>query len=322
MPELPEVQTTITGLSKVLPGLTIRDVWSDLPTMKITRSDYRDTIKYLPFWKKFKKEVTGKKILNVERRAKNILINISDGNPAKSAKADNGASTILIHMKMTGHIMVGQYELKKNTWLPHEKEKNNALRDPYNRFIHFVIVLTDGKHMVLSDTRKFAKVTLISSKDAHNTVHLKGLGPEPLHKDFKLENFIDRLQTKKTGKIKSVLMDPTVIAGIGNIYSDEMLWLSGIHPEEQVVNIPKDKIKLLYNSMQKVLAKGIDFGGDSMSDYRNVEGKRGKFQNHHNAYRKKGERCGKKGCHGVIIRKVIGGRSAHFCSVHQKLIKK
>lgn len=310
MPELPEVQTTVTGLGKILPGLTIRDVWSDLPTMKITRSDYRDTIKYLPFWKNFKKEVTGKKILNVERRAKNILINISD------------ERTILIHMKMTGHIMVGQYELKKNTWLPHEKEKNNALRDPYNRFIHFVIVLSNSKHMVLSDTRKFAKVTLISTKDAHNTVHLKGLGPEPLHKDFKLESFIDRLQTKKPGKIKSVLMDPTVIAGIGNIYSDEMLWLSGIHPEEKVENIPKDKMKLLYTSMQKVLAKGIDFGGDSMSDYRDVEGKRGKFQNHHNAYRKKGECCGKKGCSGVIIRKVIGGRSAHFCSVHQKLIKK
>lgn len=310
MPELPEVQTTVTGLGKILPGLTIRDVWSDLPTMKITRSDYRDTIKYLPFWKNFIKNVVGKKIISVERRAKNILINIS------------GVNTILIHMKMTGHIMVGQYELHKNTWVPHPKEKNNALRDPYNRFIHFVIVLSNGKHMVLSDTRKFAKVTLISTKDAHNTVHLKGLGPEPLHKDFKLENFIERLQTKKTDKIKSVLMDPTIIAGIGNIYSDEMLWLAGIHPEEKVENIPKDKMKLLYTSMQKVLAKGIDFGGDSMSDYRDVEGKRGKFQNHHNAYRKKGEHCGKRGCSGVIIRKVIGGRSAHFCSVHQKLINK
>ncbi len=310
MPELPEVQTTVTGLGKVLPGLTIRDVWSDLPTMKITRSDYRSTIKYLPFWKNFKKEVTGKKILSVERRAKNILINIS------------GDNTILIHMKMTGHIMVGQYELHKNTWLPHEKEKNAALRDPYNRFIHFVIVLSNGKHMVLSDTRKFAKVTLISTTDAYNTVHLKGLGPEPLHKEFKLENFVGRLQTKKSGKIKSALMDPTIIAGIGNIYSDEMLWLAGINPEERVENIPKDKMKLLYTSMQKVLTKGIDFGGDSMSDYRDVEGKRGKFQNHHNAYRKKGERCGKKGCPGVIIRKVIGGRSAHFCSIHQKLTKK
>lgn len=310
MPELPEVQTTVTGLSKVLPNLTIRDVWSDLPTMKITRSDYRETIKYLPFWKKFKTVVVGKKILSVERRAKNILINISGGN------------TILIHMKMTGHIMVGQYELNGKTWTPHTKEKNEALRDPYNRFIHFAITLSNGKHMVLSDTRKFAKVTLISTKDAHNTIHLKGLGPEPLDKNFVIDKFTQRLQIKKSGKIKIVLMDPTVIAGIGNIYSDEMLWLSGINPEERVENIPLVKIKILYSAMREVLAKGIDFGGDSMSDYRDVSGKRGNFQNHHNAYRKKGQRCGKKGCSGVIIRKVIGGRSAHYCSVHQKLIKK
>ncbi len=112
-------------------------------------------------------------------------------------------------------------------------------------------------------------------------------------------------------------MDQSVIAGIGNIYSDEMLWLAGIHPESSVTAIPLPKLKLLYKSMQEVLRKGIDFGGDSLSDYRDVDGKRGDFQNHHNVYRRTNEKCGKRGCKGVILRKVIGGRSAHFCNTHQ-----
>ena len=108
---------------------------------------------------------------------------------------------------------------------------------------------------------------------------------------------------------------------IGNIYSDEMLWLAGIHPEEKVADIPSSKMKLLFAGMKEVLAKGIDFGGDSMSDYRDINGKKGNFQHHHNAYRRKGEACGKRGCKGVILRKVVAGRSSHYCSIHQKLSK-
>ena len=114
-------------------------------------------------------------------------------------------------------------------------------------------------------------------------------------------------------------MDQSVIAGIGNIYSDEMLWLSGIHPESKPAKIPNEELQDLYKAMKSVLNMGIDFGGDSMSDYRDIDGNRGKFQNHHNVYRKNKELCGKRSCVGVIMRKVINGRSAHYCSVHQKL---
>ena len=124
---------------------------------------------------------------------------------------------------------------------------------------------------------------------------------------------------KPAGKIKTVLMNQSVVAGIGNIYSDEMLWLAGINPQEMAKNIPKEKMKILFAAMKTVLNKGIDFGGDSTSDYRDTDGRPGKFNHHHNAYRKTGTACGKTGCKGVILRKVVVGRSAHFCSVHQKL---
>lgn len=313
MPELPEVTTTVKGLQKVLPGLAIKDVWTDL-AKKNTLKQFTETIKNEAFFKKFKKGVVGAKVINVERRAKNILINLSNKN------------TILIHLKMTGHIIYGEYEYnkKKNPpageWTPHKNERE-ALHDPYNRFVHVVFSLSNGKHFVFCDSRKFGKVTLLETSTAHQTTHLKNIGPEPLDRNFTFLNFKERLFLKPKGNLKTVLMDQYVIAGIGNIYSDEMLWIAGIHPESKSVKVPDKSLKSLYNGMVEVLNKGIDFGGDSMSDYRDVNGERGKFQNHHNVYQKNNEPCGKKGCLGVIIRKVINGRSAHFCSKHQQLFK-
>ena len=115
-------------------------------------------------------------------------------------------------------------------------------------------------------------------------------------------------------------MDQELISGIGNIYSDEALWLTGIHPEEKPKKIISEKTSQLFKNIKIILKKGIDFGGDSTSDYRQPDGTPGNFQKHHKVYRRRGENCLKKGCNGKIIRKVVGGRSAHFCEKHQKLI--
>lgn len=309
MPELPEVQTTVNGLNKTVRGLTIKDVWSDLPKQKVSRPDYKDTIKHLPFFVDFKESLLGAKILGAERRAKNILINLSN------------KKTILVHMKMTGHIMYGKYEYHKdaNIWTPARDEKNDALRDPFNKWLHLVISFTNGKHLVLSDVRKFAKVTLLSTREAHESKHLVGLGPEPLEKSFTYSKFKERILKKPNGKIKQILMDTSIIAGVGNIYSDEALWLSAIHPLSKPMNIPEKKLRGLFSAVQAVLKKGIDFGGDSTSDYRQIDGSRGSFNHAHNAYRLTGKKCSKKNCGGVILRMVVGSRSAHFCSKHQKI---
>jgi len=112
-------------------------------------------------------------------------------------------------------------------------------------------------------------------------------------------------------------MDQSIIAGIGNIYSDEILWRAGVHPERKISKLKNNEIKLIFQAIKETLTKGIDFGGDSMSDYRNIHGLPGKFQLHHKAYRRTGERCRKKNCKGFILRKVVNGRSSHFCSIHQ-----
>jgi formamidopyrimidine-DNA glycosylase len=158
----------------------------------------------------------------------------------------------------------------------------------------------------------------MDTKTAHDTKHLNNIGPEPLEKQFTITNFKLRIFKKPNGKIKTVLMDQSIIAGIGNIYSDEILWRAGVHPERKVSTLKESELKLMFKAIKETLAKGIDFGGDSMSDYRNINGLPGKFQLHHEAYRRTGEKCRKPHCKGIIKRIVVNGRSAHFCSIHQK----
>lgn len=307
MPELPEVTTTVNGLKIALKGLSFVDVWTDLDKENPIKQ-FKNTIKDRTFFHKIRKEVKNAKVLSIERRGKNILINLSN------------KKTILIHLKMTGHIIVGKYiyNKKENKWAP-DKNERKELSDPYNRFIHAVFPLSNGKAMVFCDSRKFGKITMLDTETAHKTIHLNNLGFEPLEIDFDFKKFKNQLLLKPNKNIKTVLMDQSIISGIGNIYSDEMLWVSSVNPKSKPIKIPNKILKILFLSMKEVLNKGINFGGDSMSDYRNIDGARGNFQNHHNVYRKNKELCGKKGCSGVIIRKVLDGRSAHFCSVHQQL---
>ncbi len=292
MPELPEVQTTVNGLNRTVKGRTVVDVWTDYGS-KIYNSKFsifnKDQIKNSEFFKKFKKQVIGAKILKAERRAKNILIHLSN------------QKTILAHMKMTGYFFY------------------NPPKDA--PFVHLDFTLDNGKHLVFSDMRKFAKVTILPTDEVAGSLHLSNLGPEPLDRLFTYKVFKERLMKKPNGKIKTFLMDQELIAGIGNIYSDEILWRGGVHPLSTPAGIPEKNLKQMYKATKETLNKGIDFGGDSMSDYRNIDGERGEFQDYHQAYRRTGKKCKRIGCRGIIQRLVVGTRSAHFCPVHQKLYK-
>ncbi len=339
MPELPEVQTTVNGLNQTVVGLRIVDVWSDYDSSYFKGSD---NIKDRTYFADFKKKILGKKILSATRRAKNILIHL-EGNTGNNPRNNhNIGATILVHMKMTGHLMYGQYKFVGKKWIPVSPE---SLKDPFNRYIHFVLTLQKGgarkndkniSYLALCDSRKFAKVTLIepkigekigSQQNHHLTSsHLIDIGPEPLEKSFTFNKFVARLDLKPHWKIKQALMDQTVIAGIGNIYADESLWRAEIHPAEKVSHIKPVKIRALFDAIKQTLSRGIDFGGDSMSDYRNIHGERGKFQEQHHAYQKTGKKCdrrginGKNNCTGTIVRIVVGTRGTHYCNKHQKLL--
>lgn len=317
MPELPEVHTTVQGLNRVLKDKKIVDVWSGYDS-KFYRG--KNDIKNIHYLKTFKKDVVGGKFVSATRRGKNILIHLSNG------------QTILIHMKMTGHLLYGHYELKNKTgtgksatpkisarhWQPTE---DGPLQDPYNQFIRLVFSLSNGKHLAFSDVRKFGKVFSFPTKNLFQIADLAGIGPEPLDINFNLKKFKERLLLSPKGKIKSVLMDQSIIAGIGNIYSDEILWTAGVHPLSTPEKIPAPEMKKMFETMKTVLKRGINFGGDSESDYRNIDGEPGGFQLQHKAYRHTGEPCTRRGCGGIIEKMKIGGRSAHFCATHQTFFK-
>lgn len=301
MPELPEVHTTATILDSLIRNKKIKDVWTDYES---SHFDGKENIKNKKYFSFFKRYISGRKIKKVWRRAKFVLIELDD------------KSTIVIHMKMTGHLLYGKYvfDSKKKEW---RAVTSGPLQDPFNRFIHFVLRFEDGTHLAFSDMRKFASVCVVrDKKDLEGK--FKKLGPEPLEENFDWKILRDRLLARPNQKIKTALMNQELVVGIGNIYSDEVLWKSKIHPERTVSSLLDSNYKILTKHIKEILSKGINFGGDSMSDYRNPHGEPGEFQLHHNTYRRTNQACNKKDCDGIISRKVINGRSAHFCKLCQK----
>jgi formamidopyrimidine-DNA glycosylase len=291
MPELPEVETIVKDLKLKVLQRTFIGLWTD----------FEKIIKFPKNFSKFKKSIIGLKIENVSRRGKNIIFDLSQ------------EKVLLIHQKMTGHLLLGKWEKAGSNWKA--AVSGPIAGDPMNRFLHLIFMLDNGQMLALSDMRKFAKVELRGAKDFYSSKYFNSLGPEPLDKKFSLENFKKRIQGK-TGKIKQILLDQKVIAGIGNIYADEILWQAKISPFRLANKISGQEIELMYLAMKEILKKAIKARGSSISDYRTLSGEKGKFQLMRKVYRRTGEEC--PSCKGKIKREVIGGRSAHFCPVCQK----
>ncbi len=306
MPELPEVQTIASQLKKEILGLTILGVWSDWPkTLQVV--SHKDHLKIKKtkklvkaselkkLYKVFCDDVIGKKIKNVSRIGKNIIIHLSDEH------------VILVHQKLSGHLLFSEWDIINN--VPISKKKG-VLNDKVNGYIHLIFYLSGGKMLALSDLRKFAKVISGPKKEIFSLSDIANLGPDPFDKNFTFEKFKRRVKNKK-GKIKTVLLNQEVLAGIGNIYADEILWVCKIHPLTPTEKISSVKLKKMYNEMKEMLRFSIKIGGDSMSDFRNIYGEKGKFQKYHKVYQKKGEACTR--CKAKIERIKVGGRSSHYC---------
>ena len=381
MPELPEVQTIVDDLNKKVRGCRITGVWFDWPkTIGIVFADRRgllrgSTQKSKQFKKILEKIIKGKEILGVRRRAKNILIYLQDTDqyglnrdlrghkkiPYKSVFSPfkSASHVMLIHLKMTGHLLVGKWSIRKaqpsparrargTRKRPHEYkdvvvplEPKEAVEDPYNQYVHLIFYLDpvrsrppqggrshspkaraasngvdNWKMLAFSDLRKFGKVILGTKEQIENLPELKKLGPEPLDKSFKFIKFVKLIKSEKR-KIKQVLMDQEVIAGIGNIYSDDILWMAKIHPFKPANKLSERELKELWKAMRQILTKALKLRGTSISDYRDTAGKEGEYTEERLVYQREGEPCQR--CKTKIKRVKIGGRSAHFCPACQRL---
>ena len=283
MPELPEVETIRSQLNKTLKNLEIKEVFLNWP--KLVKGIKGED---------FKRLLKNKKILKVWRRAKNILIELNDN------------LILLIHLKLTGRILYG--------------EKEFVLKDPY---IRFYLVFNNKKIMALSDLRKFAKVVLFKKDQLSEIEDLKEIGPEPLDKTFTLKKFTNLInQNKKRKKtIKEILMDQRVIAGIGNIYANEILWEAKINPFKSVGELTEEEIKKLFFSLKKILNLAIEYHGSTISDemYRDIFGKEGKYGGIRKVYQREGEKCLR--CGTPILRTIQANRSTFYCPKCQKFTR-
>lgn len=298
MPELPEVHTTVEGLKSVIIGKTIKNVWSDFHIG--AKNNKSENIKNPKYLQKFKKALIGAKIKSIERRGKNILIHLGPRSDLK--KSPQGLTfgyTIIVHMKMTGNLLYGLY--------------------PDNKFIHLIFKLSDGKNLVLADVRKFASVEFCKTPEINLHQRVGKLGIDALDPKLNAKKLFEIIHQKKNWPIKSALLNQNLISGVGNIYSDEILWQVGIHPLSLANKIPEKKFAEILKVMRQILKFSIKQGGDSKTDYKNAFGGKGNFQNFHRVYGRRGHKCPKIKCGGIIQRTVVRGRSSYFCPKHQKI---
>ena len=288
MPELPEVETVRIGLSKLLPGRLIATVNFDWP--KGFPNAQTDINNFL----------IGAKVVEVNRRAKVLLIELSS------------KYSLVIHLKMTGQLV---FRGEQNFGAGHPNESLvGSLPDKSTRV---TFEFTDGSQLFFNDQRKFGWVRLLPTAEVPNIDFFKKVGPEPLASEFTRQKFHERLMRRPNSNIKAVLLDQTVIAGIGNIYADESLWGAKLHPSTLVKNLSASKIKKLYDELIAVLRLSIEKGGSTDRNYVDAEGKKGSYMSFAKVFRLEGKPCPR--CGAIIIKTRVAGRGTHICPHCQKI---
>jgi formamidopyrimidine-DNA glycosylase len=241
----------------------------------------------------FGEAVAGRTVQAVGRRAKQLVIELS------------GDAALTIHLKMTGQLFV----------VPAET--------PVDQYVRLVLELADGRELRFRDIRKFGRVGLYGrdpvTGELVDTVGgaavFAGIGPEPLEESFTVRDFRRRLRKRK-GRLKSLLLDQSFLAGVGNIYADEALWSARLHPLRTVGTLrPPDEARL-YRDIRSILSEAVERRGSSVDDYTAPDGD-GSMQEHLQVYQRTGEPCPR--CGRPVRRIVVGARSTHFCSWCQRL---
>lgn len=304
MPEGPEVQTIVNDLNQKIVGRKIIGVWTDWPKMVKTGL------------KSLEKEIKDAKIQKARRLGKNILIYLTKKTNNQELITNN--YILLVHQKMTGHLLIGKWEVKRVSSMKYQVSSivKGPMQERVNDFIRLIFYLDNGQMLGLSDLRRFAKVLFGKREQIENLRELKNLGVDPTDPKTKFTDFKSTI-TKRTRNIKQVLMDQTVISGVGNIYADDILWFTKIHPLRRASDLNEKELKSIWLATRSILKKAIKLRGTSTADFRDTAGKKGNYGNVVLAYRRTGLPC--KRCKTPIKRIKIGGRSSHFCPKCQKL---
>lgn len=297
MPELPEVETVMRGLIPVLLGRTIAGV-------ELRRSGLR-----FPFPVDFAARLKGRQILGLHRRAKYILVNLDDGH------------CLLVHLGMTGRFTVldGSSQPHNLGEFYFEPGAIDAGSGPHD---HVIITLDNRTRVIYTDHRRFGVMDLLQERELTSHRLLKDIGVEPLGNEFSGAFLASRFR-KKSAPLKAALLDQRIIAGLGNIYVNEVLYRSALSPRRKagtlVRKISHDaSLNNLVRHVRDVLNEAIAAGGSTLRDFSSTDGSEGAFQQRFAVYDREGEHCPRMGCRGTIRRIVQSGRSTFYCPSCQK----
>lgn len=286
MPELPEVEIIKQSLLK-------RVIFKKINTVLIKNRNLRFKIQ-----KNLEKSLNNKKIINISRKSKYLIIHLENG------------KFLLIHFGMSGtlHLIKKKNSFQTNLSFYHSKK----LPIKHN---HVEIFFTNFK-LVYNDPRRFGFIKLIISNEMLEKF-FDNLGPEPLESAFNLNYLKNKLNNKKKN-IKNFLLDQKIISGIGNIYANEILFYSKIDPLKQTKKIKRKEILNIIKYSKHVLNKAIRKGGSSIKNFKNTKGISGSFQKEFKVYERGGKNCLRKKCKGKIVRFFISNRSTYSCKICQK----
>lgn len=287
MPELPEVETIRRGLVDRLRGARVERF--EARRCRIFKVDPELLLSQLP----------GQRIHDLTRRGKFLVMHLD-------------RHYLLIHLGMTGQLTLRQ---------PEREDAKRFVRHPVtglqrahqhapDKHTHLLVGLDDGREIMYRDPRKFGRVDLLDRDSDLLESALGGLGLEPFSPDYTLPRFLERFGKRKVA-VKSLLLDQGFVAGVGNIYADEALFEAGVHPLRRAHRLRRREKEELFRSVRLVLEQGILFGGSSLRDYVDSEGRTGSNQDELKVYGREGQPC--PVCGQPVVKIVVGQRGTHFC---------
>ncbi|MCC7252792.1 bifunctional DNA-formamidopyrimidine glycosylase/DNA-(apurinic or apyrimidinic site) lyase [Hyphomicrobium sp.] len=294
MPELPEVETVRMGLEPVLTGQTFARVTTH-------RADLR-----FPFPENFAKRLTGARVMRLERRAKYLIAHLSTG------------EALLMHLGMTGRFHV-QAKGEAVAHLLGDYEYETGAQPKH---MHAVFDMRGGARVTYADPRRFGYMLLVPDAELAEHALMRGLGVEPLSDDL-TPAYLARRAVGRRSDLKAFLMDQRIVAGLGNIYVCEALFLAQLRPSRPASVLatrggkPTVHATRLAAGIKAVLKAAIAAGGSTLRDYRQADGSTGAFQNTFQVYGREGEPCVRPGCRGIVRRSTQAGRSSFYCPVCQ-----
>ncbi len=280
MPELPEVETVARGLHASVTGRRIVSV-------TLRKTDFIDDPAALEL------HLPGRRIEGVHRYGKFMLVRLSSPLNEPANPQNGEAASLLVHLGMTGQ------------FAPFPAAQPSA------KHTHVWFQLDDGRELRYTDPRRFGRMAYLAGGSL--TTELTGFGADPL--EVSLDEFFSLIGGRKA-RIKALLLDQSVLRGVGNIYADESLWRARIHPARVAARLDRGQLAVLRKVLQEILRKAIRLRGSSISDFIDANGEPGEYQQHHRAYGREGKPCYR--CKTPIRRTIVAGRSSYFCPQCQR----